>query len=138
MRKTGALIRDMADTLDSYETIGSREKRLQQITELASAYDSRSDLLELSRGIDVPQYLMTEKDLPRGKRYLVVARVNYTDAKTGKQHQKFASFYTNEMGSLNELEEQFAAYVRDKDQYEQYQVIGMDFEEIQHNRGLSY
>lgn len=138
MRLGGAKITDIADTLGEYETKGTRESRLTEATGIISAYDSASVLLDLNRTIDVPQYLMSERDLPTGKRYLVIGRVNYIDARTKTEQQKWASFYTNDMGSLGELEEQFSKHVRDKDKYEQYQVISIDFEEVRHNRGLGY
>jgi len=82
--------------------------------------------------------IMTEVELPRAKKYYVIANALYKDLVTGEQFEKNVSFYTNEAKTFEMYEEDYVDWKEEAMYRVDLSFISFKPLCVEHNAGWDY
>ena len=86
----------------------------------------------------VPRNWMEEIQLRQARKYRLIGQATYYDAETGKEFKKYVSMYTDDRMSKDGWTTQFGDLKRAYQYQEGWDLVDIEWEGIQHNKGYDY
>ncbi|NVM22324.1 MAG: hypothetical protein HWN68_11160 [Desulfobacterales bacterium] len=115
-----------------------RTEMLGDVREFQGYFVNESRVRTLDRDVIPSSWYMQETDLRRIRRYRVHGNITYRNPLTGEEWTKPMSLYDDTLKTLNEWEEDYKDDVKERMEFYEIEVVGIDFRAIQHNRGFEY
>lgn len=91
------------------------------------------------KSLPFPRDLMSEASNMRGRKYRVIIRANvYVDGRNQYHDKQFFSFYTNDLTTLSDMEQEIVQFMRDNANGYELDVRDIEFHMVLHNTDLPY
>ena len=138
IRKIGGSLVDIADTFDETGLAPASMQVRSLIHKAIEPLEHNLAWMKLPKSKLPDSSLFTVLDLNRPNRYRYVVKVFYFDQERNVLTDKFISFYTDDLKSLDELMSDYKAYDPLSESDVQLQIINYEFWEGYHNEGKGW
>ena len=113
-------------------------RMLADIREITGRMKKERLVTAIPRNAAPSPYAMVEADLRRARRYWVQGTATYYDVSTGAEVTREASFYTNELHTMEQWEEEYREAVEEELYPGKETLISFQAKSILHQRGWRY
>lgn len=106
--------------------------------EYKGMYANQEPLSRLKSDTVVPRTMMTEVSLRQNRKYRLIGEAEYFDKETGSMFTKMVSMYTDDRMSKTNWTSQYDDLKRIYQYQMGWDLVGIDWQVIEHNDGWDY
>lgn len=115
-----------------------RQTMLADIREITGMYAKQYFITSMKRDIMPRPGVMVETVLRRASKYMIRATNTYQNRVTGETSVRDIAFYADNRQTLDAYEAGYKAAIRDMKEYQDEDLLNMEFKAIFHNEGMPY
>lgn len=133
-RSSNRMIREARALGISYR----RQTMLSDIREITGAYAKQYFVTSMRRDVIPRPGVMVETVLRRASKYMIRGTGTYQNRVTGEVSEREMAFYADNRQTLDAYEAGYRKAIRDMKEYQDEDLLGIEFKAIFHNEGMPY